>query len=682
MKTILKAALWLVCLTGCYMSARITNLESTNGLSVGGLSLVYPSAAYSKVTNPIVRVSGVISGDRVSLYADSSCTLLIQSQTATSTSVDFTLSLYKGTYEIFAAISRSGTTSACSSVKLDYQIDQNLAPGFPLGDGATPYPYYDIRSDGSGAYFVVNGSRLSKITSAGLVLWTTSVSTASTYFLDVDSENSTYVSAGSAVLKFDSNGNQTMTFGSAGSGNGQFSTAQGVAVDSSKNIYVADYGNNRVQKFDSSGNYLLQFGTAGSGAGQFSSPSFLRVSSSNQIYVFDSGNSRVQIFSTSGTYISEFGTAGSGDGQFNSGLGSGSITFKSNGDVLVSDDGNTRVQVFTSTGVFKSAFGTSGTAADQFMNVGGMAFSPSGTLYVTDPNVNGRLKSFDQNYSALSQVQFQSTTNLPGNPLGITIDPSNGDFIFADSGQQMVYRYSSSGVYKNSFSVSAAGCSGSLGGQVNLDSAGNIYLPFASGAGCNKIGKFTSAGSYVTSFSTFGVANGQVNSPNGVVVDSSGNIWVADTGNNRVQKLNSAGAYVTKFGTSGSGNGQFAIPRHIALDSAGNIYVADQNNYRVQKFDSAGTFLMKFGSNGSGNGQFQVPAAIYVDASGKIYVTDTTQKSVQVFDSAGTFLLKVSGFSTSSPQGVVADVLGNFFVSNTNGLNIKKYNSSGVLQGE
>ena len=82
----------------------------------------------------------------------------------------------------------------------------------------------------------------------------------------------------------------------------------------------------------------------------------------------------------------------------------------------------------------------------------------------------------------------------------------------------------------------------------------------------------------------------------GVAVDSSGNVYVADTNNNRIQKFDSSGTFITKWGSSGTGDGQFEYPTGIAVDSSGNVYVADTDNHRIQKFDSNGTFLTKWGS--------------------------------------------------------------------------------------
>ena len=142
-----------------------------------------------------------------------------------------------------------------------------------------------------------------------------------------------------------------------------------------------------------------------------------------------------------------------------------------------------------------------------------------------------------------------------------------------------------------------------------------------------------------------------------------------------------AGTFIMKFGTPGSifstsPVGRFTYPRGIALDSSGNIYVADSGNDRVQKFDSSGNFLLAWGTDGSGDGQFRSPSGIAVDASDNVYVTDTANGNVQKFDSSGNFLLKVAGVST--PNGVAFDSSGNVYVSDgSNSNDITKFDSSG-----
>jgi len=197
------------------------------------------------------------------------------------------------------------------------------------------------------------------------------------------------------------------------------------------------------------------------------------------------------------------------------------------------------------------------------------------------------------------------------------------------------------------------GTAGSGNGQLNLpesvavDSSGNIYVV---DTGNNRIQKFSSAGDYLSQFGGFGTGNGKLRSPSAITLDSAGNIYVADTGNNRIQKFSSAGVYVSQFGTLGSGNGQFRSPSALALDSAGNIYVADTNNHRIQKFSSAGVYVSQFGTLGNGNGQFSTPQGVSLDNYGNVLVSDTGNHRIEKFDTSGNFVLSFGSFGTDQGQ--------------------------------
>ena len=84
-------------------------------------------------------------------------------------------------------------------------------------------------------------------------------------------------------------------WGSSGSGDGQFGSPAGVATDSAGNVYVADFGNSRIQKFDSSGTFILKWGSSGSGDGQFSFPRGVATDACS-LYVADTNNNRIQKF--------------------------------------------------------------------------------------------------------------------------------------------------------------------------------------------------------------------------------------------------------------------------------------------------------------------------------------------------------------------------------------------------
>lgn len=145
--------------------------------------------------------------------------------------------------------------------------------------------------------------------------------------IEIDAGGNIYVSNaypftnGFNIVKFDASGNYLNSFGSAGSGDGQFSDPEGMAFDAAGDIYVADAGNNRVQKFDAGGNYISQFGSQGSGDGQFRAPLAIAFDTTGKIYVTDDANNRVQVFDANGNYLSQFGSQGTGNGQFNTPYG-------------------------------------------------------------------------------------------------------------------------------------------------------------------------------------------------------------------------------------------------------------------------------------------------------------------------------------------------------------------------
>src|SRR3954447_11357571 len=98
-------------------------------------------------------------------------------------------------------------------------------------------------------------------------------------------------------------------WGDAGAGDGQLSNPTGLDVDELDDVYVADFGNNRIQKFTSDGEVLAVWGSTGPDGGQFVNPYDVAVDGSGKVFVADGGNNRVQIFTTSGGLLGQFGTS-------------------------------------------------------------------------------------------------------------------------------------------------------------------------------------------------------------------------------------------------------------------------------------------------------------------------------------------------------------------------------------
>jgi sugar lactone lactonase YvrE len=188
------------------------------------------------------------------------------------------------------------------------------------------------------------------------------------------------------------------TFGSLGSGNGQLSTPDQIAVDPAGNVYVADGDNRRIEEFSASGAFIRQIGSGGGGDGQFDGVYGVAADpTGNFIYATDGDfnqepgtHDRVNEYTTGGTFVRSFGTTGTADGDLK---GPAQLTVAPNGNVYVSDEGNNRIEEFTATGTFIRQWGTAGTGDGQFNGPDGIVADAAGHVYVTEDQ-NGRVQEF------------------------------------------------------------------------------------------------------------------------------------------------------------------------------------------------------------------------------------------------------------------------------------------------
>ncbi|MDO8540879.1 MAG: immunoglobulin domain-containing protein [Opitutaceae bacterium] len=235
--------------------------------------------------------------------------------------------------------------------------------------------------------------------------------------------------------------------------------------------------------------------------------------------------------------------------------------------------------------------------------------------------------------------------------------------------------------------------------SITVDSVGNAYVADAGNHVIRKISPTglvtTLAGSPGAPGSVDGLGSAaRFNTPNGVAVDASLNVYVADSGNNTIRMVTAGGSVTTLAGTplaGGNADGvgsaaRFLYPTGIAVDIGGTLYVSDTLNHTIRRI-SGGTLVTTIAGspgslgnvNGTGAGaRFSYPNGLAVDTAYNIYVADTQNHLVRKITAGGvvTTLAGIAGTLGSvdggpgvarffQPQGVALDTSGNVYVADT-----------------
>ena len=288
-------------------------------------------------------------------------------------------------------------------------------------------------------------------------------------------------------------GADTYTFsgmwGSLGTGEGQFSTPLGIALDTDSSVYVADTNNGRIQVFSRDGTYLRQWPVPYSETAGSAWPVSIAINATGMVYVVDSQANTVQVFNRTGYRFFWFGGTGVQDGAFVTPV---DVAVGQDGTVYVADAYNHRVQRFTADGTFLTRWGGFGTGNGSFILPHGVAVNSRGEVYVADWN-NHRVQMFDADGTFLrawgtegaGEGEFQR-------PMRIAVDRQ--DSVFVDD------------------------------------------------SGLHNVQKFTADGTFLARWGYYGWNRpGVFNQPSGIAVAANGTVYVVDTGNERVQAFRREG---------------------------------------------------------------------------------------------------------------------------------------------
>lgn len=465
--------------------------------------------------------------------------------------------------------------------------------------------------------------------------------------LTFDSADNLYVSDYDTVRVFNGSDTQTLSFGTTGTADGQFSGIGDLDVDTNGDIYVLDKSGARVSVFNAAGTFLRKFGSyTSSWTGppeQFQYPNSLVIHSDGNLRIAD--RARVKTFSKTGTYLSLFGSDGYQSGAFNN---LQHLEIASNGNIHTMESGADRIQTFTAAGTYLSQFGNEGSGPSQFFGPLGVATDSSDNIYVVD-SVNNRMQKFNATGDFLLQWGGAGTGNGQfSRPRSVAVNSATSRVYVTEwSSSPSISRiqiFDLNGNY-----ISQFGSRGTGDGQfesisrIDIASSGILYVADQSNS---RIQVFSADGTFLRKWSTTGY-------PTGIAVDASENVYVVNSTTSYIYKFNSTGTLLATYGTAttGAADGKFSSPSDIAIDADGALYIADAGNHRVQIFNADGTFANKFGTLGDGINQLVYPQAVALDSSMRLIVADDDNHRIPIYS------LGVPATAPSEPQGVTADTV-------------------------
>lgn len=484
--------------------------------------------------------------------------------------------------------------------------------------------------------------------------------------------------------------------------NAEMASPFGLAMDAAGNMYIADQQNNCIREVNASGIISIIAGTGINGYGgdggnatnaMLNLPQGVAVDASGNVYLADTRNNRIRCVNTSGTI---FTFAGNGFGGFSGDGGAASscelygptdIKLDGSGNIYIADDMNDCIRKVNTSGIISTFAGMGGNGG--FSGDGGPAifaqlYSPlaialdvSGNMYITD-SFNYRIRKINTS-GTISTIVGKGLGGYSGDggpatsaeiyiPYGVTVDGSANIYI-SDY---------------NNFRIRIVNSSGIISTLTG-----------------NGIQAFSGDGGPAASAKIAGAA--------GIITDASGDTYFSDMGDNRVRKINSSGIISTIAGSSNLapiGNGgpataaSLSTPIGIMINRTGNIYVADYAHQSIRVINTAG-IISNVAGNGiagySGDGgpataaELRAPIAAYVDTLGQVYITDVLTSKLRMVNTLGIISsiagIGVPGYSgdggpataaeLSQLEGITTDNAGNILI--IDGDRLRTINASGII---
>jgi sugar lactone lactonase YvrE len=470
----------------------------------------------------------------------------------------------------------------------------------------------------------------------------------------------------------------------------------GLAVDASGNLFIADYGNNRIREVSTNGIITTVAGNgglghSGNGGSAISAtlfyPAVVAVDLFGNLFIDDGGN-YVRKVSTNGmiTTVAGGGAASvvNGERATNATLSSiGGLAVDASGSLFIADSGTNCICEVSADGIITIVAGnrTLGYSGDggpavnaELHNPKGLAFDASGNLFIADTG-NNVIRKMDPSGN-ITTVAGNGTSGYAGDglaatnaalnqPSGVAVDPI-GNLFIADSFNAVVREIGTNGIITTFVKLNDY----SSYSSVAVDAFGSVFIAEAAGNVIVKVNpsgvQTTFAGGGPTGPSVQGIAaiNTALAHPTDVAVDALGNLFIADTGTNCIRKVSIGGIITTVAGNGKRGySGDHGLatvaelnqPSGVAVDAFGNLFIADGGNDRVRKVSTNGiiTTMAGGGTKSPGDGGAATQASFFVnrvlvDSSGNVLI------SAGVLGATGGQIRKVT------TNGIITTIVGSY----------------------
>lgn len=252
---------------------------------------------------------------------------------------------------------------------------------------------------------------------------------------------------------------------------------------------------------------------------------------------------------------------------------------------------------------------------------------------------------------------------------------------------------------------------------VFVDGSGNLFIADSDNNRIRKVNNSTGIITTVAGNGTGGYAgdglvaiNAELNGPVGIFVDSSSNIFIADFFNHRIRKVNGSTSIITTIAGNGTGgyagdaaaaiNAELFYPEGVFVDGSNNLFIADTYNHRVRKVNGSTGIITTIAGNGTGgyagdgaaaaSAELYYPYGIFVDASGNIFIADYANNRIREINGSTSVITTIAGNGTGGfsgdgalatiaelkgPIGVFVDGSGNLLIADQLNNRIRKVDS-------